>query len=350
MASDTKRNITLKEVAKEAGVSVGMASRVLGKYGSYSDETRSKVLAAARALEYRPNLQARSLRLGRTQAIGLVVSNIASYHWTTFVRGIEAAARKSDYQVILGTTDDDVEAERKYVRVLRERNVDGLILSPSAENEDLLSKLVEEGLPMVLVESDLERVGAPRINVDNRQAAHHATTYLLGLGHRTIGVVSGAQSLASGRDRLQGYRDALEDAGVPFVEQLVGRGEYRFEDAYHATRRLMGLAEPPTALLVCNEAMTGAALQCLKDLRIAVRDEVSLIGFDDPAWTKFITPAITTVRTPRVRVAELALETLLAQIRDPESEQARPVERLVPTELVVRESCAPNPQARTRGP
>lgn len=339
MAADTTRRVTLKEVAKEAGVSVGMASRVLGKYGSYSERTRAKVVRAARALDYRPNVLARSLRLGRTKAIGVVVSNIVSYHWTTFVRGIEAAAARRGYQVILGTTADDPEAERDYVRALHERNVDGLILSPSAENEELLVKLAEEGLPMVLVESAMASVDAPRINVDNRLAAQRAAAYLLGLGHRRVGIVAGAQSLPSGRDRLQGYRDALAEAGAPADEALVGHGEYRFEDAYQATRRLMALAERPTALLVCNESMTGAALQCLKDLGIKVGDEVSLVGFDDPAWTSFFTPAITTVRTPRQQVAELALETLLARISEPGSERAAAVERLIATELVVRESC-----------
>lgn len=341
MASDTTRRITLKEVAKEAGVSVGMASRVLSNYGSYSERTRAKVLRAARALGYRPNVLARSLRLGRTKAIGLVVSNIVSYHWTTFVRGIEAAAAHYGYQVILGTTADDPDAERNYVQALHERNVDGIILSPSAENEEMLAKLAHEGLPMVLVESDMEAVAAPRINVDNRFAAQHATSFLLGLGHRRIGIVAGAQSLPSGRDRLQGYCDALAKAGMLVNDELVGRGNYRFEDAYQATRRLMSLADRPTALLVCNESMTGAALQCLKDLRIAVASEISLVGFDDPAWTSFFTPAITTVRTPRQKVAELALETLLACIAEPESERAAAVERIIPTELVVRESCQP---------
>lgn len=341
MASNSNRRITLKEVAKEAGVSVGMASRVLSNYGSYSERTRTKVLRAARALDYRPNALARSLRLGRTKAIGVVVSNIVSYHWTTFVRGIEAAAQERGYQVILGTTADDAGAERRYLRALHERNVDGIILSPSAENEEMLIKLAQGGLPMVLVESDMTSVGAPRINVDNRLAAERATAYLLGLGHRAIGIVTGSLALASGRDRLQGYRDALAAAGLEADPALEGHGEYRFEPAYDATRRLMEQPEPPTALLVCNESMTGAALQCLKDLRIRVRDDVSLVAFDDPAWTSFFTPAITTVRTPRQRVAQLALATLLAHINEPDSKLAAVGERLIPTELVVRESCAP---------
>lgn len=316
-----------------------MASRVLGKYGSFSEQTRLKVLQAAGELDYRPNGLARSLRSGHTRAIGVVVSNIVSYHWTTFVRGIEAAAAQRGYQVIIGTTADDPDTERNYIHALHERNVDGIVLSPSPENEAVLVKLADEGLAMVLVESDMTAVNAPRINVDNQLAAHQATTYLLGLGHRSIGIVAGIQSLPSGRDRLLGYRSALAEAGVAAKEHFIGYGEYSFEMAYHATRRLISLPERPTALLVCNESMTGAALQCLKDLHLAVHDEVSLVAFDDPDWTSFFTPALTTVRTNRQEVAVLALETLLACIAEKGGERALPVERIIATELVVRESC-----------
>ncbi len=336
---EASKRATLKDVAKKANVSVGMASRVLGNYGSFSEHTRLEVLTAAKALDYRPNLLARSLRLGHTKAIGVVVSNIVSYHWTTFVRGIEAAASQQGYQVILGTTADDAKTEKDYIWALHERNVDGIILSPASENEAMLSKLAKEDFPMVLVESDMASVQVPRINVDNRLAARQATRYLLDMGHRNIALVAGAQDLPSGYDRLQGYLDALAEFSIVREESLIGYGEYRFEDAYHATRRLMALTERPTALLVCNESMTGATLQCLKDLSIKVRDDISLIAFDDPAWTSFFTPALTTVRTPRQEVAKLALETLLARIADPTSERAAAVERIIPTELVVRESC-----------
>jgi DNA-binding LacI/PurR family transcriptional regulator len=338
MAVDPKR-VTLKEVAKEAGVSVGMASRVLGRYGSYSEDTRAKVLQAARKLDYRLNGLARSLRLGSSKAIGVIVSNIVSYHWTTFVRGIESAASQRGYHVILGTTADDPTTERDYIKALQERFVDGIILSPAPENEKVLAKLADEGFPMVLVESDMVSVKAPRINVDNWFAAYKATTYLIDLGHRSIGIIAGSQTLPSGRDRLQGYLDALAKAGLPANARLIGHGNYLFEDAYQATRRLVTMKERPTALLVCNELMTGATLQSLKDLRVKVPDEVSLLAFDDPDWTSFITPALTTVRNPRQQVAVLALETLLARITAPESARAVANERLIPSELVVRESC-----------
>jgi len=335
------RRVTLKEVAKAAGVSVGMASRVLSNYGSFSDATRQRVESAAKSLDYRPNHLARSLRVGRTKAIGVVVSNILSYHWTTFIRSIEAAASERGYQVILGTTADDPAAELAYLRTLQERNVDGIILSPSPVNEPFVMKLIESGLPMVLIENYNAELRVPRINIDDRAAAEGATRHLIDQGHERIGIVAGNQSLLSGQGRLQGYRDALTAAGLPVDESLITIGNYRFDPAYKATEALLSLPQPPTALLVCNELMTGAALQCLKDRGVSLPDELSLVAFDDPAWTSFFRPAITTVRTPRVEIARLALETLLGLLADPESRDASAVERKIATEFVVRESVVP---------
>lgn len=345
-ARDGKR-VTLKDVARAAGVSVGMASRVLGNYGSYSEATRLRVESAAAALDYRPNVLARSLRMGRTKAVGVVVSNILSYHWTTFIRGIESAASELGYQVILGTTADDPATELAYLRTLQERNVDGIILSPSPQNEPTVRKLIESGVPMVLLENYDASLGAPRINIDDRAAAAVAVKHLIDLGHERIGIVAGNQALVSGRDRLRGYRDALTAAGLRVDEALIGVGNYRFDPAYRATEALLSLDTPPTALLVCNELMTGAALQCVKDRGVSLPDELSLVAFDDPAWTSFFRPGITTVRTPRVEIAQLALKTLLACLHDPGSSEAAPIERLIPTEFVVRESAVP-PRGATR--
>lgn len=335
----TAKRVTLREVAEEAGVSVGMASRVLSNYGSFSAKTQSAVMAAAEQLDYRPNALARSLRVGRTKAIGVVVSNIVSYHWTTFIRGIEAAAQERGYQVLLGTTADDPAVERRYLKALQERNVDGIVLSPAPENEGFVAKLIEDGVRMVLVECANPELKAPRINIDDRPAAQRATEYLLALGHRRIGIVAGNQALSSGRRRLAGYRDALNAAGLGPDDAMVGLGEYRYEPAYRAVESLMALPDPPTALLVCNELMTGAALQCLKDRGVDVPGSVSVVAFDDPAWTSFMRPGITTVRTPRVEMARLALHTMLAMLSDPSGPAAAPTESIVTTEFVVRESC-----------
>ena len=333
------KRATLKEVAQAAGVSVGMASRVLGDYGSFSATTKEKVQAAAVELAYRPNAVARSLRVGRTKAIGVVVANIASYHWITFVRGVEAAAGRHGYQVILGHTADDPAREREHIRSLYQRNVDGLIIAPMAENEGRIRELVAAGFPIVLTESTMERVATPKINIDDHRAAFEAATHLLNLGHRRVGFVAGDRALSSGRDRLQGYLDALAARGLAADDELIGRGEYRFDEAFAETDRLMALEEPPTALLVANETMLGATLQCLKERRVRIPDDVSLIGFDDPPWAAFFTPAITTIRTPRDRMGSMAVQILIAMADAREGGPREVGERRVRSELVVRESC-----------
>jgi len=332
------RRVTLREVAALAGVSLGMASRVLGGYGYYSAETKERVQQAARELGYRPNHAARALRSGRSKAIGVVVSNILSYHWTTFINAIEAAAAAAGYQVLLGSTGDDPTAERNYLRVLQERNVDGIIVSPAAANEELVNELVSDGVPVVLVEHYGDALPAPRLNIDDRAAARRAVEHLIELGHERIGIVAGNLALPSGQARLAGYWEALEAAGLRTEQELVRYGEYRYQPAYDGVAALLDLPDPPTALLVCNERMTGAALACLKDRDVSLPGELSLVAFDDPPWTAFYRPGITTVRTPRERVAELAFATLKAEMSgSPQGASTRVVE----TEFVVRESTAP---------
>jgi LacI family transcriptional regulator len=335
------RPSTLKDVAKVAGVSVGMASRVLGDYGSFSDATRVRVVEAARALAYRPNAVARSLRVGRTKAIGLAVTNLSSYHWITFIRGVEAAASSHGYQVILGHTGDDPARERDHIRALYQRNVDGLIMAPTTENEARVRDLVDAGFPVVLTESSSDTILAPCINIADQRAAYSATAYLLGLGHERIGVLAGDLALASGVDRLHGYQEALRDRGLSADPALVGHGEYRFEPAFAETDRLMSLPEPPTALLVSNETMLGATLQCFKERGLRVGEDVSLIAFDDPPWATFVSPSITTIRTPRERMGAMAVHMLVGMLEaGPDRVPHREV-RVVESELVVRESCRP---------
>ena len=344
-AASSGKKVTLKDVAAEAGVSLGMASRVLSDYGYYSDETKLRVRKAARLLGYRPNHLARALRSGRSKAIGVVVSNILAFHWTTFVNAMEVAAASRGYQVLLGSTGDDPTAERNYLRTLQERNVDGIVVSPTSANEDLIQELIADGLPVVLIENHSEIVKAPRINIDDRAASREAVEHLIDLGHERIGIVAGNLALPSGRLRLEGYWEALEAAGLQTEQELVRYGDYQYERAYDAVKELLALEQPPTALIVCNERMTGAALSCLKDLAVDIPGDLSLVGFDDPPWTAFYRPGITTVRTPRADVATLALETLLGLIGGDGASGTEPenVQRIVETEFVVRESTAPPP-------
>ena len=340
MASSAKP-ATLKNVAKEAGVSLGMASRVLGNYGSYSERTRKAVLKAAAKLEYRPNGVARSLRLKRTRAIGVMISDIVSYHWTVFVQGVEEAARSSGFHVILCNTADDAELEREYLNDLRERGVDGIIVSPLEENYSHFSQLANTGFRLVLVGSRIPGTEVTRIVSDDRLAATDAVEYLISLGHERIGLVAGLMTLESGRNRLEGYKDGLLRAGLPFDQELVAYGDYQKDKAFEAARSLITMKNPPTALLVCNELMTGATLECLKVHDVAIPEQISLIGFDDPAWADFYRPSITTLREERFNMGRLACNALVAAIQDVDSGFTGAPEMRLKTELVTRESCGP---------
>jgi LacI family transcriptional regulator len=336
-----KKSVTLKEVAAAAGISVGMASRVLGNYGSFSEQTRRTVVAAAEKLGYRANGVARSLRLKRTRAIGVMISEIVSYHWTVFVQGVEETARRAGYHVILCNTADNPQLEREYLSDMHERGVDGIIVSPVAENFRALSQFSASGFPIVLVNTRIAGTDITRILSDDRQAARDAVKYLGSLGHRRIGLVAGLKGMETGRNRLDGYKAGLTELGLPVVEELVAYGDYRQDRSYAATQKLVTMAHPPTAILVCSEIMMGAALRCFKDHGIEVPRELSVIGFDDPPWASFFSPAITTLREERFYMGRLACDTLIATIQGANTEFRRTPEIMLRTELIVRESCAP---------
>lgn len=339
MASRRGQSITLKHVAAEAGVSVGIASRVLGGYGSFSEKSRVAVLAAAETLNYRANGVARSLRLKRTNTIGVLISQISSYHWTTFVQGVEESARQAGYGVVLANTGDDAQRELEYLHDMRARGIDGIVASPLDRNLRAFRQAADSGYPLVTVNVSTGSRKAAVVTSDDRRAGADAVVHLAALGHRRIGLVAGDQTIETGRIRLESYRTGLRETGLAFEEDLVGYGNYRQDEAYEVARRLITMPRPPTALLVCNESMTGAVLRCLHDHAISIPHDISLVGFDDPDWASFFAPAITTLREERYYMGTLACNALLAEIEAPRGSAEAPVVALR-TRLVVRESCS----------
>jgi DNA-binding LacI/PurR family transcriptional regulator len=341
-----KKSVTLKDVAASANVSVGMASRVLGKYGSYSEETRQRVESAAHTLRYRANGVARSLRLQRTKSVGVLINQITSYHWTNFVRGVEEAAYQAGYHVIICNTNDDPKREIAYLSEMRERGVDGIIASPLLANRRKFKDTVSGSLPSVFVNSRIAGGNLAHISSDDRTAACDAVLHLSAAGHRRIGIVAGPQEFETGQARLGGYHDGLGQIGIELDKQLIAYGDFRQAGGYAATRELVELRSPPTAILVCSELMTGGALRCLKDLGVSIPRDMSLIGFDDPEWASFYNPAVTCLREERFYMGRLAFEALVAGIESQPSPLGETRELALKFELVRRESvAAPRDQA-----
>ncbi len=358
--SDARRSaVTLPEVARAAGVATATAARALGGYGSVSEATRTKVLAAADRLGYRANGLARSMVTGSTHTIGVVVSDIENPFFSRALRGVADTAHAAGFEVILVNTDEDADKERRAVHVLTEKRVDGIVLSPAwdADNAHLTS--LAGVVPLVLLDRKLPGIGADMVGIGNRVATREVTEHLIALGHRRIGLLTGgdpATELPRMRDGLRGieklaattigeraagYRDALVAAGVELDLELVSAEGFHRSDAAVATRRLLTLEDPPTALIALDSLLSLGALQALRELGRRCPEDVSLVGFDDADWAEVVTPPLTVVAQPVYEIGVKAAELLLRRIEG--GGGARPVTLRLPTSLVLRSSTGPAP-------
>jgi len=333
-----ERRKTLKDVAREAGVSVTIASRVLGNYGYFSEETKSKVLKAARKLSYKPDAIARGLKTRQTKAIGVIISDVLTFFFTTLVRGIEDVASQSGYSVILCNSDEDPVKERGYLLALYERNVDGLIVSPSTGNHSYLKKLSRGGMPLVLVDRKIRGLKVPTVIVDSQTGSYEATNYLISLGHRRIGIITGLKGITTSEERLAGYKKALKENHIPLDPELIKEGNYRREKTRKVAQDFIRMKHSPTALFVCNEPMTSEALLVLRENKVKIPEEIAIIGFDDPVWAPLTEPALTTVSQPSYSMGTLACQTLLKEIRRASRNKMPSEDIILKPSLIIRES------------
>jgi len=333
------RRIILKDVAKEAGVSVGVVSRVLNNSGYFSEETKSKVLKAVKKLNYKPDAIARSLKTKQTKAIGVIISDVVTFFFTTLVRGIEDVASQNGHSVILCDTDENAVKEREYLLALYERNVDGLIISPTPGNQSYLKKLARGGIPLVLVDRKIRGLRIPTVVVDNEAGAYEAINYLINLGHRRIGIITGLKGVTTTEERLAGYKRALKEHHLSLELELIKEGDDRIDKARESTQDFLKMKNPPTALFASSEPMISGALQVLKEKEIKIPEEISLVGFDDPAWASFTEPPLTTVRQPSYSMGVLACQALLKEIKKNPHTKIREKNVILKPELIIRKSC-----------
>ena len=349
---------TIPDVARQAGVSTATAARALGGYGSVSASAKERVDRAAVALGYRPNVLARSMITGRTNTIGVVLADIENIFFSSAVRGIADAARAAGQHVILANTDEDIEKEHAAIQVFLEQRVDGLIVCPTdAQDRTYLRSVIDQGTPIVLLDRRIRGLAADSVGIDNRKAAYEATRYLIDAGHRRIGVITGTASnveaamhppglvgvehLAgmTGGERTAGYRDALLSADIePDLDYVVSGGGYRRQDAVAATKELMALPQPPTAILPLDSVLSLGALQAIRELGLDCPTDVSVLGFDDAEWTETVTPPLSVIAQPVQEIGARSLDRLLARIAG--SRQRATHERL-PTIFIERDSVAP---------
>lgn len=333
-----KKKLTLEDVARKAGVSKSSVARALGNYGSVSEEVRKRVLNAAKKIGYEPNQIARSLKTRRTNTIGVIISDITTYFFTSVVRGIADVASQSGYDLVLCNTDEDPEKENKFLRVLASRNVDGLIISASGKNT-YLKKLIRAGLPVILLDRRIEGLGTTQLVVDNESGAYEAVTHLIRLGHRRIGIINGLANIQTSQERFNGYKKALQDNHIRLDPQLIKYGDFKMAKAKEVTKELLDMKNPLSALFISNEAMIAGALLALKERNINIPEQIAIVGFDDPVWGQLLDPPLTAVSQPAYPMGTMACQTLLQKINEPGRERASFEELVLKPKLIVRGSC-----------
>lgn len=307
---------TIRDVAKKAGVGVATVSRVLNNSGYVKPETREKILEAASSLGFVPSQLARSLVRRLSATIGLVIPDIENPFFPAVTRGVEDAASEAGYTVFLCNTDNDSTLEALDVQKLRERRVDGIIFVGTSERGELLERLLADSMPVVVTDRQVNNpdLDLDLVLVDNAAGALAACRHLIAMGHTRIAHAAGHSLTRTGQDRCAGYRQALEEAGIPFDERLVAWGDFTLESGYELAQVLLGRTPRPTAIFAGNDLMAFGAIRAAEQAGITVPDELSVIGFDDIQMAAVVRPGLTTVRQPAYLMGQLAMKMLLERI------------------------------------
>ncbi|MFC7303903.1 LacI family DNA-binding transcriptional regulator [Streptomyces monticola] len=326
---------TMVDVARRAGVSVATVSHVLNETRPVRPATRDAVRAAIDELGYTHNTLARSLVTSRTHSIGLAVSAISNPYFTEILQGVESSALERGYSLLIADPHDDPEHELKAVRLLHERRVDGVIVAPSARPDALLGHLGRYGIPAVFLDR-LVDAGHDQVCAENEEPVARLVGHLAESGHTRIGLVAGLPGLSTTTERVAGYRAGLARAALPYDPGLIVGGNSHAEGAEAATHRLLGLPEPPTALVTGNNTMTIGALGALRAAGLAVPGDIALAGFDDFSWADLFEPRLTAIAQPGRDIGATALRLLLDRLAEPD--RAPRTVRL-PCTFVHRSSC-----------
>jgi LacI family transcriptional regulator, galactose operon repressor len=326
---------TLADLAREAGTSASTASRALSGNGYVSPDARTKLLAAAERLGYVPNLSARTLKQRTSRVVGVVVSDLGNQFYARLAAGIEQALREAGYQMVILGDNSEIAAELDGARTFVAMRAPGVIMTPvSGEAARLLA---EQGTAVVEVDRRLASTPCDAVVIDNERGASEATSHLLALGHRRVGLLVVDTNWTTDAGRVEGYRNAHEQAEVPIDERLIVRVPVHAPDAEERIERLFAY-KPPTAIFAANNPLAEQAWRVLRKRRLRVPADCSLVGFDDVPWMEMVDPSITVVDQPTVEMGRCAARLLLERIEHPAAPPR--IECLQPS-LIVRRSTAP---------
>jgi len=332
---------TLKDVAMLAGVHSSTVSRVLrGKENiPVSEETRQRILEAVRQLNYRPDKTARALRMRKSDAVGLVIPNIASPYFSGIAKELDILCHNAGYSLMIYDTNENQEKEIVVIEDLLSRGVDGFVIAPVQDADSHIRQLVEQNIPLVLIDRDFETMETHAVICDDEMSAYKAVSYLSDLGHKRIGFVSGRQNLYPVLKRLDGYRKGLNDFNLEKDPAFIASGGPTLESGYASTVNLLSLPNKPTALLVSGTIITVGVLKAIQEKGLSIPEDVSIISYTDTIYAPFLSTPITTISHSVKEIAEKAFELLHQEMNTSTKGDVPKV--IVQTHLYKRASTAP---------
>lgn len=324
--------MNIRDVAKRAGVAPITVSRCINRTGYCSPETREKVETAIEELKYIPNRLASGLRSKKSNTLALILTDITNPFFTTIARGVEDTAGHAGYTVIFCNTDESLSKEKKYVHMLLEKRVDGIILVPALSTADSVNLIQKHDIPVVVLDRKIPHVEVDTVRCDSEKGAYELTCLLISLGHRSIALINGPTGVSTSRDRLSGYRKAFKEANVAYQKQLVFSGAFTKESGYELSLKALSSQPNPTAIFATNNFIATGALEAIYQIGMRIPEDIALVGFDDSP----VSATLTVAAQPAYEMGRLATEILVKNLEGtvPEPHQ----EVLLTAEIKIRQS------------
>ncbi|QHT62461.1 LacI family transcriptional regulator [Paenibacillus lycopersici] len=329
---------TIYDVAREAGVSIATVSNAINGKGNVSKKRRDQIFKIMEQMNYQPNVNASALMGKKTYTLGLLIPDISNPFFAEIARAIEDEAHQLNYSVIMCSTDNKDERVERYIALLEQKNVDGILIGTGLDNLDILTSLQARTIPVVMIARETSALEVDTVVADDYVGGLMAARHLAGLGHRRIAILSEQWKVSSARERIRGFKQGLQDAQIPFDDDQIAICNYLIEEGRRGAGELLGRAHRPTALFCCNDVLAIGAMQEARRLGIKVPEELSIVGFDDTILAAVVDPPLTTVAQPIVNMGKQAFRLLIAHLDEADSVKKRIVLR---PELTIRQSTAP---------
>jgi DNA-binding LacI/PurR family transcriptional regulator len=327
---------TIYDVAREAGVSIATVSKVINNTGRISEKTKEKVLKVMKDLNYQPSVVASALTGKRTFTIGLLIPDIANPFFAEIARSVEDRGHELGFSVVMCSTDNNIQKEEKYISLLKQKSVDGIIIATGTRNLKIIQEeLLAQQIPVALIARDMPALAVDTVLIDDFLGGYQATSHLISLGHKKIAIIAENLNVASSRERIRGYQQALEDAGISFDKNLLLVSDFSVESGKEVARRLLRDSSRPTAIFACNDLLAIGVIQAARELDINIPDDISVVGFDNTILATIIDPPLTTIAQPIQDMGRKVIDLLVKEIHGTKHAKQRIV--LLP-ELIVRKS------------